>query len=484
MKADRKWLAVALLFVATLSVSAGAQDGAPAPRRPNVLFILVDDLRWDQLSLNGHPVVRTPGIDRLGREGANLRNAFVTTPLCSPSRASFFTGLYAHTHGIVGNETLKLRNFATDEQLVTYPMLLQKAGYVTAHVGKWHMDDHDRPRPGFDHWASYRAQGLYSDGEWNVDGKLVPTKGYVTDVTTDFAEAFIRRDHAGRPWALSIGHKAVHGPWTPAERHKERYEADAVPRAPSIHDDWTGKPVLWRDGPGGTTRPAVGSRNPRLNPSDKTVRDTWRALAAVDESVSRLLKVLEETGQLDDTIIVFTGDNGLFYSEHRLVDKRPAYEESIRVPMLVRYPRLIAPGTLVRGIALNIDLVPTFSELAGVKDTPPHHGRSLVPLLSGNSTHPWRDAALLEYFHETKYPQWPDWRAVRTDRYKLIRYPDYPAFGELYDLDRDPYEMTNLIDDPAHAEIVADLRRRLTELERETAAPEQLPPPLNASRGQ
>ena len=471
----RSLLAVVIAALACSVNPAGAQDNQP--RRPNVLFILVDDLRFDQLGIAGHPVIKTPNIDRLGREGAVLRNAFVTTPLCSPSRASFFTGQYAHTHGIVGNETLKLRNFATDDQLVTYPMVLQTAGYITAHVGKWHMDDHGRPRKGFDHWASYRGQGVYNDGEWNVDGASVQTKGYVTDVTTDYAEAFIRRNHAGKPWCLSIGHKAVHGPWTPAERHKDLYEQDAVPRAPSIHDDWSGKPVLWREGEGGTTRPAVGSKNPRLNPSDKTVRDTWRCLAAVDDSVGRLLKVLEETGQLDDTMIVFTGDNGLFYSEHRLVDKRPAYEESIRVPMLARFPRGIAPGTTPAGMALNVDIMATFCELAGVQP-PPNHGRSLMPLLSGASDVAGRDAAMFEYFQEAKYPQWPDWRAVRTDRYKLIHYLGQPQFDELYDLQNDRYEMTNLISDPAHAEVARQLRQRLVELERETQTPARLPPPI------
>lgn len=465
----------ATLATIGLASPASAQENA----RPNILFILVDDLRWDQLSCAGHPVVRTPNIDRLAKEGANLRNAFVTTPLCSPSRASFFTGLYAHTHGIVGNETVKLRNFQTDDQLTTFPIILQNAGYETAHVGKWHMDDHDRPRRGFDHWASFRAQGVYNDGEWNVDGQPVSTRGYVTDVITDYAARFIRKDHAGKPWCLTVGHKAVHGPWTPADRHQNLYEPDAVPRAPSIHDDWEGKPVLSRSD-GGTTKPAAGSTLQKLNPSDKTVRDTWRTLMAVDESVGQLLDTLKETGQLDNTMIVFTGDNGLFYSEHRLVDKRPAYEESIRVPLLMRYPQLIAAGSEPIGMALNVDFMATFCEIAQAQDVPANQGRSLIPLLAGRADDNWRDAAMFEYFQEARYPLWPDWRAVRTGRHKLIRYLDYPQFDELYDLQNDRYEMKNLIDDPSYATVLESLRKRLGELESESQLPATLPSPLPA----
>src|SRR5262249_44428310 len=354
-------LAITLMLLASFCL---AQSDQNKQTRPNIVFILVDDLRWDELGIAGHPFIKTPNIDRIGKEGVIFRNAFMTTPLCSPSRASFLTGQYAHTHGITDN----VDRSAASHQLVTFPRLLHQSGYETAFIGKWHMGNDDTLRPGFDRWVSFKGQGAYLDPDINEDGKSSKPSGYITDILNSYAVEFIRR-RRDKPFMVYLAHKAIHPEATqnndgsvnladserfiPAERHKDLYAGLAIPHRPNYGRAPEGKPALQR---------RIGDLPP-LGPAtvtrDEAILGRQRTLAAIEEGVGAILKALEETGQLDNTVIVFTSDNGYFYGEHGLsVERRLAYEESIRMPLLARYPKTIKAGTAHDEFALNIDLAP------------------------------------------------------------------------------------------------------------------------------
>jgi N-acetylglucosamine-6-sulfatase len=429
-----------------------AMWAAEPATRPNIVFIIVDDLRFNALSCMGHPFLKTPHIDRIAAEGALFQNAFVTTPLCSPSRASFLTGRYAHAHGVVGNGN---RGEAISHKLVTFPLLLDETGYDTAYVGKWHMGDDDSPRPGFDRWVSFKGQGAYENPVFNVDGQQVHAEGYVTDLLTDYAVEFVRQARA-KPFVLYLAHKAVHANFTPAPRHAAMFADQPIPRTSGAQDTLEGKPVLRRTLP----RPEKAGEHPGLK--DDIVRRQLAAVLAIDEGVGRLLEALEQSEQLDNTLIIFTSDNGFFWGEHGLGDKRAAYEESIRVPLLMRYPPLLPRNTTIDEIVLNVDIVPTLLELAGAAIPEDVHGRSVLSLLKGD-TDDWRTSFLAEYFGPV-HERVPRWQAVRTARWKYIHYPDFDGMDEIYDLAADQYEMTNLVKEPTAAAQIAELRTELDRL--------------------
>lgn len=447
-----------------------APVGLEAAERPNILLVVVDDLRADDLGVAGHPFVKTPHADRLAREGARFLNAFATTPLCSPSRASILTGQYTRHHGILDNTDRSARSHA----LATFPRELQKAGYETAFMGKWHMGNDETRRPGFDHWVAMKGQGEAIDPLLHEDGKSATVKGYVTDILTGRALAFIERPRQ-RPFFLLLAHKALHpnviqrddgsvvsigeGGFIPAERHRTLYGREPLPRRKNYAAPPLGKPALLR--PIGDLPPL----GPRTATPDDTIRDRLRMLAAVDEGLGRLLDSLRKRGALDDTVVMFTGDNGYFYGEHGLSEERRlAYEESIRLPLLVRYPSLARAGSAPKQMALTIDLAPTLLELAGVA-APPMDGRSLVPVLRGDAP-PWRTSFLIEYWTDTVFPRVlrMGYDAVRTERHKYVRYRELQGMDELYDLERDPYELSNLIGSAAHAALRESLQKELERL--------------------
>ena len=435
----------ALLLVASVAVPQTPR-GAD---RPNLVVILVDDLRWDALSATGHPFVRSPNIERLAQEGALFRNAFVTTPLCSPSRASFLTGQYARAHGVSTNAS------ALSPLVATSPSLLENGGYDTAFIGKWHMGNDDTPRPGFTHWVSFRGQGSYRDPELNINGEHVPTLGYLTDVLNHYAVDFVRTAARGfRPFLLYLSHKAVHGPPDPPDRHTDLYRGAPVPCSPGCQDTLKGKPALT------LTKPP----SPGDGLSDEAIRKKLRLLKSVDEGVGRILRTLAQEGVLDQTAVILTSDNGFFLREHGLRDKRWAYEEAIRIPLLVRYPPLTRPGARIDQIVLNVDLAPTLLELGGVPVPAEVHGRSFLPLLKGKKEG-WRDMFAAEYFRESRFPRTPTWEALRTERWKYIRYPELGMeYDELYNLRSDPYELRNVVNDMRLTDLLERLRKRLTRL--------------------
>ena len=384
------------IVTALLTASCGrpeqaGQAGTPRPappRRPNIVVVLVDDMRWDDFGAGGHPFIETPHMDRLASEGARFTNAFATTPLCSPSRASFLTGQYPHTNGIVDNTA------RPSHDLPTFPLELQKAGYRTGFFGKWHMGNDDSPRPGFDHWVAMPGQGEAIDPSLNVDGRRVQEKGYTTDLLTDYVERFIDRP-GGAPFLVYLAHKAIHpnviqqddgslkilagqpGGFVAADRHRGRYVGRTMPRRANAFIPPLDKPALMRPIDG---LPPLGTRTAT---TDEEIRGRLEMLLGVDDSLGRIVATLARKGILDNTMVVFTSDHGYFYGEHGLnEERRLAYEETIRIPLIVRFPRLAAAGTTPPQMALSIDLAPTVLEIAGLEPRPEIQGRSLVPLLT------------------------------------------------------------------------------------------------------
>jgi len=464
-----RFLAKLTCMVAPLILAGGlAARAADAPAKPNIVFILVDDLRWDALSCMGHPVARTPNIDRIAKEGVLFKNFFVSIPLCSPSRSSFLTGQYVHTTGVINNAN----HNELSHQLATFPKLLHDTGYETAYVGKWHMGNDDSPRPGFDRWVSFKGQGAYENPMINVDGKASKVDGYMTDILNGHALNFIKQEHK-KPFALYLAHKAVHGPFTPAERHKDLYADAKFPLTPNHQDKLEGKPALTRELPVAPSADATPKKKKKAAKAagaptghENIMRQQLRALAAIDEGVGQLLKALEESKQLDKTMVIFTSDNGYFWGEHGLGDKRWAYEESIRDPLLVRYPKFIKAGTTLEPLALNIDIAPTLLDLAGAPIPKSVQGRSLLPLFKDEKA-PWRSSILSEYYQEGQN-RTPDWQAVRTDRWKYIHYPTLEGMDEFYDLKADRYELKNLIKDPAAQSALNQMQAELAKLLKET----------------
>lgn len=465
-------------FLQTVAAGAGAVSAVGAPRafaadtataqQPNILFILVDDMRWDQLGIVGHPFVKTPNLDRIGAEGVVFENAFTTTPLCSPSRASFLTGQYPHQHRIINNDNIGIA--IKSHKLVTFPQLLRRAGYETGFIGKWHMGDDDTRRPGFDHWISFRGQGLFIDPVVNVNGQRDQYTGYMTDMLNDWAVEFVSKKR-DKPFALVLSHKAVHEPFIPAERHEHLYSDVRYTPPPSASAGLEGKPALRREGP-----PVDILRVPNALPEppeprwgrgtsmEDIYRDHYRCIASVDEGMGMLFDALEHTGQLDDTLIIFASDNGFLFGEHgEFNNKRVAYEESLRIPLLMRYPNLIKPGGTREQLALNIDIAPTLYELAGIEPPVPIAGKSLLPVLQ-DETHTLRTEFLAEYYVENISPRHAEWKAIRTTRWKYIHYVDLDGMDELYDLENDPVEINNLARNPDYKQQAEALRQRLAEM--------------------
>ncbi|HUP49776.1 MAG TPA: sulfatase [Thermoanaerobaculia bacterium] len=445
-----------IMILLLLLASAGIEAQA-APR--NVIFILGDDHRYDSMAFhpNAPKFLETPALDRMAAQGAYVENAFVTTSLCSPSRASILTGLYTYHHEVVDNSR------PIKKGAVFFPQLLQKAGYRTAFIGKWHMGHHtDAPQPGFDRWVSFPGQGSYFDQPLNVDGKKIESKGYTTDVLTDYAIDWLEKQDGKAPFLLYLSHKAVHAEFVPAPRHAGRYK-DVRPEYPATMADternYRDKPKWVREqryGWHGVEYMYHGAMD-----FDTFYRSYHETLLALDESVGRVLDHLGKSGLAKNTIVMYMGDNGFSFGEHGLIDKRHAYEESIRVPMLAWAPGLIAPGTKVREMVLNVDVAPTLLDVAGVKPSVPMDGRSFLPLLRGSAIKDWREAFVYTYYWESYYPHTPTVFALREERYKFMYYHGIWDRNELYDLQADPKERTNLIEHPAHRGRAEAMREKM-----------------------
>lgn len=441
---------------------ARAMEAAKPQTRPNFVFILIDDLCHDLAHCTGNPIAKTPNIDRIARDGVVFENAFVTLSLCSPSRAAFLTGQYGHCNGVFVNETRP----ELDPSIATWPRLLQEAGYDTAFIGKWHQGKGSYPRKGFNHWVSFDGQGVYENPTINTDGKTEQVTGYMTDILSDAAMDWLKKDRT-EPFCLYLPHKAIHGPFTPAARHEHLYDGAKFAHPPNCFDDFEGKPEWLKKSKKPRTRDMVNS----IEGMDESIRKQLRCLAAADEGIGRILDHLTRTGKLENTVIAFAGDNGFYHGEHGLGDKRSAYEESMRIPLIVSYPKMIKPGTKNEDMVLNIDFAPTMLELAGVKAPASMQGKSMAPLLKGKNAG-WRKEFLYEYMSEKPFAGIPSVLAVRTDRWKYVRYPEIDDIEELYDLANDQYELKNLASDPKHAASLADMKSRMDRMLVETKGKE------------
>jgi len=486
---------ILLVFLSYLSSCGSSSLKMPATiatsKKPNIVFFLCDDHRFDALGFMGHPFLKTPNLDRMAKEGVHLKNSFVTTSLCSPSRASILTGQYAHKHRVVGNY------HGVDPDLLFFPQYLQKAGYETAFIGKWHMGNAFEPQRGFDHWAAFRGQGTYyPDGHgsdrivpqnsyegYNINGKTgFKQKGYITDELTDMSLDWIdNRKAKEKPFFLYVSHKGVHADFIPRDEDKGIYKNKKwTPPASSIDspENRKGKPV-W----------LINQRNSRHGIDygynlDKFDLDMYykrycEALIPIDDAVGRTLDHLKKRGLIDNTIFVYMGDNGFHFGEYGLIDKRSAYETSIRVPLLMTLPKGMNKGISYKQNVLNIDIAPTLLEAAGLEKPEQMHGESFWKILKGEKKE-WRTGFLYEYFWEWNYPHTPTTHALRGDRYKFIRYHGVWDTDELYDLQNDPNERTNLINKPEHQERIVKMKAQMFEILHSTSGHDV---PLHSDRG-
>jgi arylsulfatase A-like enzyme len=468
----------AALLAACLAWPAAA---IAADARPNILYIMADDHAAHAIGAYGSAVNKTPNIDRIATGGMRFTNCFVTNSICTPSRAAILTGKYSHINGVpVFNRF--------DGSQPTLAKYLQAAGYHTGMIGKWHLGSDPT---GFDHWNILPGQGAYFDPVFIEMGERKKHAGYCTDLITDFALEFIKTRPRDKPFFLMCHHKAPHRPWQPDEKHRKLFENVQVPEPATFDDDYATRSDAAREATMRIDRdlqPGDYKLKPPEGLSDKELkrwkyqrymRDYLACVASVDDNVGRLLDELDRSGLAQNTIVVYTSDQGFFLGDHDWFDKRFMYEESLRMPFLVRWPAAVKPGSVNESMVLNVDFAPTFLEAAGVKVPADIQGRSFVPLLKGERPKDWRTSMYYRYYH---YPQ--DHRVqphygVRTGIHKLIYFNKIDQW-ELFDLAKDSHELKNVYADPAYADTVkalkAEMMRLKTELKDENQFQDKLPP--------
>jgi arylsulfatase A-like enzyme len=440
-----------LLPLVLLALLGAAQD----VKRPNFVLLMTDDQRWDTFSLAGNKLIQTPHMDRIGRDGIVFKNAFVTNALCAPSRATFLTGTYSHVNGVIDN-----RNRPIDPKAPWLPDLLRAAGYDVAFYGKSHTKNALRDRT-WDSYFGYQGQGRYHKPliAEDVDGKDVPHEGWMDDVVTDRAVDWLKK-RGDKPFCLFLFFKAPHRSWERPARHADLMKDVDPPKPPTYADPAADKPAAFRDADN-----RIGNAKDILDYA-KFIKDYHAVIKGVDDNVGKVFQALEDAKKLDDTALLFTGDNGFFLGEWGRYDKRFMHEVSIRVPLLIRYPKLVKAGSTSDKMAINVDWAPTVLDLAGVDIPKAMHGRSLKPLLKGEAVD-WRKDW---YYHYYEYPdshKVKPHRGVRTETAKLIHYYEEPEEFELYDLAKDPEERKNVWKDDAYAALRVELTGRLRELGKE-----------------
>lgn len=441
---------------------------ASEKKRPNLLYIMSDDHAAHAVSAYGSLINETPNIDRIAREGARLTNVFCTNSICAPSRASILTGTYSHV-----NQVRLLRD-DLDQSFLTVDKVLQESGYQTAIVGKWHLGHGPKHDPrGFDYWCILPGQGEYYDPDMIEMGETKNFPGYVTDIITDQSLKWLESRDEDRPFCLMVHHKAPHRRWFPDEKHAHMYEDLEIPAPPTLHDDYATRAsaakaaemrILEDIDELDTKGPAPEGLTPeelRHWKYQRFIKDYLRCVASVDDNVGRILDYLDENDLTEDTIIVYTSDQGFFLGDHGWFDKRFFYEESIRMPFVIRYPREIAPGTDVDDLVLNVDFAPLMLDFAEIPVPESMQGASFRPMLSGGRKGDWRSAIYYRYFD---YPACNIYEHIgtRTDRYKLIMYYNPgPVEWEFFDLEEDPEEVNNLHGHPDYRELEIQLLRDL-----------------------
>jgi arylsulfatase A-like enzyme len=465
-----KTTAVLLLIISTFFSSGSKTENInqeaefiPNSITNNLIFILSDDHRYDFMSfipkLSGQVAtpkfLKTPSMDKLAKEGAYFQNAFVTTALCSPSRASILTGMFSHKHGVVDNDS------PVPPHNIFFPEYLQQRGYETAFMGKWHMGGgSDEPRKGFDKWISFKGQGVYYNPLMNVDGKHVQREGYITDILTEYAIDYIKQERE-KPFFLYLSHKAVHAMFEPAERHKGEFanvKIEYPETMANTEENFADKPKWPREQRYGWH--GVDYMYHSELKFDEFYKRYCETILALDESIGSVLSTLNKTGLDKSTVVFYMADNGFSLGEHGLIDKRQMYEESIRVPLLAYSPGFIEPSTKISELIQNIDIAPTILDLAGIKIPEQMDGKSFVPLLRGEKIK-LRDEVFYEYFWERPFPHTPTVFGVRTNQYKYMTYHGIWDIDELYDIENDPQEKHNLIKRPEHQELIKQLNKKV-----------------------
>ena len=457
-------------------IATTAADAKPR----NVVFILSDDHRYDAMSFMGHPFAKTPHMDAMATNGVHLKNAFVTTSLCSPSRASILTGLYTFRHRVIDNQR------PVPQGTLFFPQYLQQAGYKTGFIGKWHMGHaSDEARPGFDYWFSFKGQGRYyppAAGNYTINdnGKRVPQDGYITTLLTRKAIEFLTQTDREQPFFLYLSHKAVHGPFTPEPKYEgtltdEPFDFPISSR--QLKDNRLNRPRWLLD----QRNSWHGMDFPLHTATSAEVfyKSYCEALRSVDDSIGAVMNQLKQMDIYDDTLVIYMGDNGYMFGEHGLIDKRVAYETSSRVPMLMQCPNLFEGGSSVEQVVANIDIAPTVMQAMGLEKPAHMDGQSFIPLAQGKST-PWRDYFLYCYYWEQNYPQTPTHFSLRGDQYKYTTYYGVWDTDELFDVQADPDEQNNLIHDPKFAKIKQEMQTRLYSMMDELGG---MQIPLNPPRG-
>lgn len=459
MKTRREFVGgVAAAATATATRRLFGQSGS----RPNIIWIMSDDHAAHALSAYGGRLNRTPNLDRLAAEGVRFDNAFCTNSLCAPSRATLLTGKYSHKNGHPDNRT----RFDGSQQ--TFPKLLQQAGYRTGAVGKWHLQSDPT---GFDYWNVLPGQGLYHNPFFIEMGDRKRFEGYATDLTTDFALRFVK-ESAGKPFFLFVGHKAPHRRWEPDDKHKAMFAGRDLPAPANFNDDYRNRasaaehadmrianmPDWVKEQPAGMSAEQTKKWN-----YQRFIKDYLRCVASVDDNIGRLVGELEKAGVAKNTVIAYTSDNGFFLGDHGWYDKRFMYEESLRIPLLVRGPGVTKRGQVEKRFVTNVDFAPTILDAAGVSVPSDIQGRSFVPLLRGEKPGDWPASM---YYHYYEYPDAHRVRAhygVRTERHKLIHYQDTGEW-ELFDLKTDPREMRSVYTEPSYKATIATMKSELERL--------------------
>ena len=476
-----------ILFVLGLPVLCAAQPKEKSSiERPNIIFVLVDDLRWDAMGFTGrYPFLKTPRIDQIRNEGVHFKNSFCTQSLCAPSRATFLTGMFPQTTGVNTNQEGRELN---PDKTLTFGQILQREGYVTGFIGKWHMAESNEPRKGWDYWCSFPGQGQYFGNNLNINGINVRNEGYITDELNKYTLEFIDKN-SNRPFCVYLSHKAVHEPFTPPDRDKNLYINDPVPEPAGWSDNMENKPAWQRTVVNMEQRHRLREKDlAKIFPQKSRKPGPWpvktgkgrqkdylRCLSAVDNGIGEIYDLLKKKGILDNTIIVFAGDNGYFHGEHGLGDKRLAYNESMRIPLVMRYPKVAKVNQTISEIVLNADIAPSFLEMAGVSIPAQMQGKSIVPLLQGKNEG-WRTSFLFTYWTDLIHFI-PRITAVRTEKYLYSTTPDINDIDELYDVVKDPAELNNLANNSEYAVIKNSLKAELEQLKKETGYKVEVPRP-------
>jgi len=454
--------------------------------RANIIFIMSDDHASHAMSCYGSRINQTPQIDRIANEGMRFDNCFCTNSICTPSRAVILTGTYNHINNVTTLDT------PMDNRLQTYPKLLKQAGYQTAIVGKWHLGQGPEHEPtGFDFWRVLPGQGDYHDPTFiDKDGRRTH-KGYATDLITDFALDWLEARDRERPFCLMVHHKAPHRHWEPDEKHARLYKDINIPEPETFNDDYSNRASaaeaatmridrdLNLDDLKQPVPPGLTKAEEKSWKYQRYIKDYLRVVASIDDNVGRILNYLDDEGLAEDTLIIYTSDQGFFLGDHGWYDKRFMYEESLRMPFIVRYPREIEPGTVNQEMILNLDFAPLFLDMAGHERPAEFQGQSFRSMWLGELSAGWRQSMYYRYWmHKTHHNVYAHY-GIRTFDHKLIYYyadalgqagtidESYEPEWELFDLHKDPYELHSVYHDPAYTDVVRTLTNELHQMQAE-----------------